>query len=62
VTDPYTPTTITTQQEWRDFQLFQQTTHLNKIRTYTGWLLGLMVAGIVISFFVSMAAANSSPY
>jgi hypothetical protein len=65
MTDPYTPPTITTEQEWRDFQvlqMFQQTRHLDKIRTYTGWLLGLVVAGIVISVLISMEAASSYPY
>jgi hypothetical protein len=42
--------------------MFQQTRHLDKIRTYTGWLLGLVVAGIVISVLISMEAASSYPY
>jgi hypothetical protein len=62
---PLDPPTITTEEEWRQFRvlhMYQQTRHLDKIRTYTGWLLGLVVAGIVLSFFMGMAAANSSPY
>ena len=53
---------ITSEEEWRQFQIFhtfQQTRHLDRIRTYTGWLLGLVVAGIVLSVILSIAAANT---
>jgi hypothetical protein len=39
--------------------MYQQTRNLDIIRTYTEWLLGLVVVGIVLSFFVGMAAASS---
>ena len=54
--------TISTEEEWRDFRVFhiyQQTRHLDRIRTYVGWLLGLVVAGIVLSFVMGLVAAAS---
>jgi hypothetical protein len=65
VSHPLDVPTITTEEEWRQFQvfhLFQQTRHLDRIRTYTGWLLGLVVAGIVLSVILSMVAASASSY
>jgi hypothetical protein len=65
VSHPLDVPTVTTEEEWRQFQvfhIFQQTRHLDRIRTYTGWLLGLVVAGIVLSVILAMAAASSSPY
>ena len=64
MTDPLVPPTLTTDEEWREFQVFhvlQQTRHLDRIRIYTGWLLALVVAGIVISLVAAIAAANATP-
>ncbi|SFT93957.1 hypothetical protein SAMN05660657_04032 [Geodermatophilus amargosae] len=64
MTNPLVPPTVTTEEEWREFQVFhvfQQTRHLDRIRTYTGWLLALVVAGIVISVLTAIVAAGSAP-
>jgi hypothetical protein len=51
---------ISTEEEWREFrvfQIYQQTRHLDRIRTYTGWLLGLVVAGIVLNIVLYLVLA-----
>jgi hypothetical protein len=69
VTDPLVPPTIDTEEEWREFQVFQiyqQTRHLDRIRVYTGWLLALVAAGtaigIVLGIVAAVAAGEATAY
>lgn len=62
MSQPLDVPTISTEEEWRKFrvfQIYQQTRHLDRIRTYTGWLLALVVAGIVLSFVMGIVAASA---